>query len=98
MPPMKQCNSKGLIDQIITRNRGVPNYALLLGAGASVTSGVKTAEEMVWEWRHELYQSAPTSLPYQEWLEEQPWYGQADEYGILFEKTSMTCRRCDERP
>lgn len=85
MPPMKQRNSKGLIDQIITRNRGVPNYALLLGAGASVTSGVKTAEEMVWEWRHELYQSAPTSLPYQEWLEGQPWYGQADEYGILFE-------------
>lgn len=47
MPPMKQRNSKGMIDQIITRNRGVPNYALLLGAGASVTSGVKTAEEMV---------------------------------------------------
>ena len=63
----------------------MPSYALLLGAGASVSSGVKTAEEMTAGWRLGLYRRAQTHQPFQAWLEDQPWYGEIDEYGRLFE-------------
>ena len=84
MPPMEQRDTKHLIDQIINRSEGVPSYALLLGAGASVTSGVKTAEEMVRDWRRTLYERALVDQPFPEWLAVQPWYGEG-EYGGLFE-------------
>jgi hypothetical protein len=38
-------DSSHLIWQLLNRNGNVPNFALLLGAGASVTSGVKAAKE-----------------------------------------------------
>ncbi len=84
MPPMKQRDTRHLIDQIINRSEGVPSYALLLGAGASVTSGVKTAEEMVRDWRRTLYERALVDQPLLEWVDIQPWYGEG-EYGRLFE-------------
>ena len=40
-----------LLHVIAMRNSNVPNFSLLLGAGASRTSGVKTAQEMIAEWR-----------------------------------------------
>lgn len=83
MPPMKQRDPKHLIDQIINRSEGVPSYALLLGAGASVTSGVKTAEEMVRDWRTILYEREQTDQPFADWLAIQPWHGEG-EYGELF--------------
>lgn len=84
MPPMKQRDTRHLIDQIINRSEGVPSYALLLGSGASVTSGVKTAEDMVRRWRTILYERAQADQPFHEWLTVQPWYGEG-EYGGLFE-------------
>lgn len=84
MPPMKQRNSRHLIDQVINRSEGAPSYALLLGAGASVTSGVKTGEEMVRDWRRILYEREQTEQPFSEWLAVQPWQGEG-EYGNLFE-------------
>lgn len=89
MPPMKQPDPKRLIDQIITRSKDMPSYALFLGSGASATSDVKTAEQMVWEWRRKLYAEAKaeakTDLPFPAWLSEQPWYEEG-EYGMLFER------------
>ena len=89
MPPMKQPDPKRLIDQIITRSKDMPSYALFLGSGASATSGVKTAEQMVWEWRRKLYAEAKaeakTDLPFPAWLSEQPWHEEG-EYGMLFER------------
>lgn len=84
MPPMKQRDTRHLIDQIINRSEGVPSYALLLGSGASVTSGVKTAEDMVRRWRTILYERAQADQPFHEWLAVQPWHGEG-EYGGLFE-------------
>ena len=81
---MKQRDTRHLIDQIINRSEGVPSYALLLGSGASVTSGVKTAEDMVRHWRTILYERAQADQPFHEWLAVQPWYGEG-EYGGLFE-------------
>lgn len=74
-----------LITQILNRNEDVPNYALLLGAGASVTSGVKSAQDMILDWRSEQYERIETDKSLDDWIGEQFWYGHDDEYSILFE-------------
>ena len=74
-----------LVNLIVTRNGKVPNFALLLGAGASITSGVKTAEEMIQDWRELLYSQSEQDFDYGQWLREQRWYGTDDEYSLLFE-------------
>ena len=70
---------------ITTRNGSIPNFALLLGAGASKTSNVKTAVELIDDWRRTRFESSSTEMTYQRWLQNQPWYGHDDEYSILFE-------------
>ena len=35
----------------------ISNYSLLLGAGASVTSGISTAQELVEKWRVDVFKS-----------------------------------------
>ena len=82
---MQRRDAKHLATQVITRNENVPSYALLLGSGASISSGVKTAEQMVVEWRGKLFQQAATAQPFSEWVANQPWHGGIDEYGKLFE-------------
>lgn len=74
-----------LIDSILTRNDKVPNFALLLGSGASVISGVKSAQGMIEEWRRELYRRSGAPESFTEWIGEQPWYNSDDEYSLLFE-------------
>lgn len=78
-------NAQHLMNLIATRNGSDPNFALLLGAGASVTSGVKTAEEMIWDWRQLLYRQAETPDSFRGWLDQQDWYAKEDEYSLLFE-------------
>ena len=74
-----------LMHLIVTRNGNVPNFSLLLGAGASSTSGVRTAVEMIGEWRGLLFNRSGKSVNYQEWLNSQDWFNHEDEYSILFE-------------
>jgi hypothetical protein len=64
-----------------------PNFVLMLGAGASVTSNVLLVKEMLKEWRqrhYEMYREESESL--QDHLKKQNWYQTSDEYSILFEK------------
>jgi tetratricopeptide (TPR) repeat protein len=75
-----------LIDQIKNRNSDTANFALLIGAGASATSGVKLARDMVNEWRLQLYKQSHTDKSLQKWLSEQEWYEDPEEYSILFEQ------------
>src|SRR6266508_5097471 len=35
-------------------NRGLP-HALLLGAGASITSGIPSADRCIWEWKRQIF-------------------------------------------
>lgn len=76
---------KHLMHLVTTRNGTVPNFALLLGAGASATSGVRTAQDMIDEWRSLLFDRSDRSLTYRDWLIRQDWFNDPDEYSILFE-------------
>ena len=70
---------------VLTRNGIVPNFSLLLGSGASIASGVRTANDMVVEWRRLLFSRSNSGVGFQEWLTEQSWHDHEDEYSILFE-------------
>jgi tetratricopeptide (TPR) repeat protein/NAD-dependent SIR2 family protein deacetylase len=75
-----------LINLVGNRSNNTPNFALLVGAGASVSSGVKPASEMIDEWRKQLYEQSRSKEPFDKWLSEQYWYKDEEEYSILFEK------------
>ncbi len=70
---------------IVSRSGDIPNFSLLLGAGASSTSDVRTAQEMIIDWRRMLFYRSESEMSYEIWLEEQYWYEHEDEYSILFE-------------
>ncbi|MEP8911148.1 SIR2 family protein [Enterobacter mori] len=89
----KKRSVKDLADYIKIRSGSSPNYSLFLGAGASVTSGIRTGYELVQEWREEIYtrfsqHPYPNHVKAREWLAEQhpDWYDQNNEYSSLFEK------------
>lgn len=84
-------NKIHLVNLIGRRSNNTPNFALLIGAGASASSGVKTSSEMIAEWRQQLYEESKSKKPFEEWLKDQDFYGDDEEYGILFEKL------CDQR-
>lgn len=75
------------------RNKKTPNFALLIGAGASVSSGVKKTSEMIDEWRRQLHRQSRSKEQLDVWLSApgQEWFEDEDEYSILFEKV------CDAR-
>jgi hypothetical protein len=77
-----------LIDLILDRNNNTPNFAILLGSGASITSGVKSSNEMIEEWRQRLYEQSHSKDKYSDWLSQQKWFNSDKEYSILFE---MVC-------
>lgn len=73
-----------LVDLVLEKSGGLTNYALLLGAGASWNSGVKTADEMVEMWRNRLYKQKRIKIKYSDWLIKQDWYSSDEEYSYLF--------------
>ncbi|EKO3462609.1 SIR2 family protein [Vibrio fluvialis] len=71
-----------LINILKTTANHHPNFTLFLGAGASVTSNVKPARELIREWR-DAYESMYNSSGHN--LSEQYWYNKPQEYSVLFE-------------
>jgi NAD-dependent SIR2 family protein deacetylase len=53
-----------IIDLIHTRNDDTPNFAILFGAGASASSGVRTASQMVNAWRRQIYEESRVQEPF----------------------------------
>lgn len=47
---------KDLTRYVDKKNSSHPNYSILLGAGASVTSGISSGGQLVEEWRREIYE------------------------------------------
>jgi len=76
-----------LINLIGKRSNNTPNFALFIGAGASASSGIKTASQMINEWRRQLYEQSKSGETFEKWLKKQDWYEDEEEYSILFEKS-----------
>jgi hypothetical protein len=75
------------------RAGGMANYSLLLGAGCSVSSNVRSASALVEQWRREVFQRLSPSGSYAvdtaiEFLTKNHavWYNPQREYSSLFEK------------
>ena len=89
----KERTVDNLISYVGTKvNDNVPNYSLLLGAGASYTSGIKTGIELVSEWRQEIFQHlCPNKKYYEQEAKDfliknySNWYNLSNEYSSLFE-------------
>ena len=79
-------NSEHLMHLIVTRNDDVPNFSLLLGSGASTTSNVKTAQDMIDEWRSILFRRSGDGVDFERWIVHKHWYRHEDEYSLLFEE------------
>jgi hypothetical protein len=77
---------------IKNRNDDNPNYTLLLGAGCSITSSVRSATELITEWRNEVCAelgcSDPDTEKQKEFLKntQTDWYDPTKEYSCLFER------------
>lgn len=92
----KERSISDLVDYIKTKvGENNPNYSLLLGAGASFTSGINTGVDLINEWRKEIYLRLSGEKQYSEKeaieylkAEEGSWYTQTNEYSSLFEKSS----------
>ena len=89
-PEPKQLNEAQVARTIAERDR--IGFALFLGAGASKSSGVLLASEMIAEWREMAYADACSSnkslgkFGCEAWCKQQKaWYEQDDEYSQLFE-------------
>ncbi|PSV09028.1 SIR2 family protein, partial [Photobacterium kishitanii] len=90
----KERSTNDLISYLETRTSNVtPNYNVLIGAGASVNSGIRTGQNLVDKWRKEIYEllskekykSDEVAKNYL-MTKEGNWYSESNEYSSLFEK------------
>lgn len=94
--PSKQRTVADLARYITTRTDDNSNYNLLLGAGCSINSGVRSANELIQLWRTEILgaltggkEALDKSIDSQkEFLKNQcsEWYDPSREYSSLFER------------
>lgn len=87
--PDKKRTVNSLVRFMNTRAENQANYAFLLGAGASVNSGVRAASSLVDEWKKELSEEWKVTIEELETELHKPearrWYNSASEYSSLFE-------------
>lgn len=89
----KHKTSSELKRVIATRADQNPNFCLFLGAGASRNSSIRTAGEMIAEWRESVYRaqsndtSEKTATEVIRWLSDNAsdWYDEKREYASLIE-------------
>ena len=92
----KRRSVSDLVRFISTRTDHNPNYSLLLGAGCSISSGVRSATTLSNIWREELYfgfagadgKKAATVEEQRDYLKvnQGGWFDPTKEYSSLFEK------------
>lgn len=74
VPERKKKPLKHLLNILRTTRDHHPNFTLLLGAGASATSGVKTAGKMIEEWRSAYVEMYVDASDPRTAIEAQTWY------------------------
>jgi len=82
-----------LIDHIRTQEESTSNYSLLLGAGSSVTSGIRTAGQLIDGWMDDLYcrfegslDDKPDNMSAYFETNHASWFNPFNVYSSLFEK------------
>lgn len=83
MPDLKQLPYTQVVRLIAERDKLA--FTLLLGAGASKSSGVLLASEMIAEWRKIAHHEQGGEQDFAKWCPEQDWFGKDHEYSRLFE-------------
>ncbi|WFE83272.1 SIR2 family protein [Parabacteroides chongii] len=87
---IKERSVSDLIRYIKTRTDDNPNYSLLLGAGCSVTSGIRSANELIKIWKREIAEceegSSLSDVEINEYITKTSWYNVRNPYSSLFEK------------
>lgn len=95
LPENKRRTIRELASFISVRTDDNPNYTLLLGAGCSISSGIRSGAELATMWRNEIYQSSVDKSEYKTEPAEQisylksnysSWYDPTREYSSLFER------------
>ena len=89
----KERSITDLIRFLKTRTDLNPNYSLLMGAGCSVTSGIKSANDLIRQWKKDIYQQEK-NIYESDFIEDdveifysnQMWYDSRNPYSSLFEK------------
>ena len=89
----KKRTIQDVIRHLETREDNSSNYSLLLGAGASVTSGIRPATKLIDEWLIELYQRFKNDKPETPGIaknyfenDHASWFNPINPYSSLFEK------------
>ena len=89
----KKRNITDLARHLKNRTDEESNYILFLGAGASVTSGIRTGNKLVELWKKEIYEGEKNNdsdylkEDIEEWVKKQiQWYDENNAYSSLFEK------------
>lgn len=85
----KEKSVSDLIRFLNIRCDDTPNYSLLLGSACSITSGIKSGEQLINEWKKEI--AITNKIPedseeYNKFFESQDWYDDRNPYSSLFEK------------
>lgn len=83
-----------LVRFVKTRTDENPNYSLLIGAGCSITSGIRSATQLTEEWKKEIFleEEGSNNRDGKDNLEEyftknhSRWYDSRNPYSSLFEK------------
>ena len=83
MPEPKQLPYTQVVRLIAERDKLA--FALFLGAGASKSSGVLLASEMIEEWRKIAHREQGGDKDFKTWCSEQDWFGKDNEYSCVFE-------------
>lgn len=77
-------------NMVDSMNTKTPNYSILLGAGASVSSGISCGRALTEEWKEEIWREHPSFGMYEsakEFFEKEKlgWYDPSNAYSSLFE-------------
>ncbi len=87
----KERSIQDLIRYISTRTGNIPNYTLLLGAGCSVSSEIKSATALIHQWYEDIFRTQFKDEDFtlekaKEKFSSQSWYNKSKEYSSLFQK------------
>ena len=75
-------NTTHILDN--NHNSTYPNFSLLLGSGASVTSGIRSGGQLINDWKEEIKKEENID-DIDQYLSNLSWFDSANEYSSLFE-------------